>query len=251
MRECLHCKKGVTFEGTQMVCFLFWIGTIKTINGVPTYVAKSKGWFPKTEALILLTDIFGLPLVNNKLLADDFANYGWDTFVPDYLNGDAVPADGLNDPNFNLTAWSANHTEAVTLPVVLNLIEGLKQKGYNRFLTTGYCFGGKYAVRLAQRNDIKVSTMAHPSALVLPDDFNTLLEKSKVPIQINSAELDNAFNLTSQALVDSLMGDGKYKPGYNRTFFKGVAHGFAVRANLSNPIEKAAKEGAFFAAVSF
>jgi hypothetical protein len=67
--------------------------------------------------------------------------------------------------------------------------------------------------------------------------------------------------------VDSILGDGKYKPGYNRTFFLGVGHGFAVRANLvrltkccritdeqllqSDPVAKAAKEGAFFDAVEW
>lgn len=28
------------------------------------------------------------------------------------------------------------------------------------------------------------------------------------------------------------MDDGQYKPGYDSKLFKGVAHGFAVRANL-------------------
>ncbi|KAG6833266.1 hypothetical protein H0H87_009441 [Tephrocybe sp. NHM501043] len=80
------CIKGVTFEGTPK-------GVMKKINGVNTYVAKAHHPADKERALLLLTDIFGLPLVNSKLMADDFATNGFDTFIPDYLNGDPVPVD--------------------------------------------------------------------------------------------------------------------------------------------------------------
>lgn len=50
-----------------------------------------------------------------------------------------------------------------------------------------------------------------------------------------SAELDTAFTPALGEVVDGVLGDGKYAPGYNRTFFRGVGHGFAVRANLVRP----------------
>jgi len=235
------CLKGVTFEGTPK-------GFMKTINGVNTYVALAKRSRTPGRALLLLTDIFGLPLVNSKLMADDFANNGFDTFIPDYLNGDPVPAD---DPNFNLTAWLPNHGVAQTLPVIINTMAGLKKEGFKSFASTGYCFGGLYSTILTQQNLVKVATMAHPSLLTLPDDYETVLEQSHVPVQINSGTLDTTFTPDNAAIVDGIMGDGKYAPGFNHTTFVGVAHGFAVRANLSNPIEKAAKEGAFLSAVEW
>ncbi|KAF5384266.1 hypothetical protein D9615_003439 [Tricholomella constricta] len=225
------CIKGVTFEGTPK-------GVMKTINGVNTYVAKAHRPSDPRRALLFLTDIFGLPLVNSKLMADDFAANGFDTFIPDYFK-------------FNMTAWLPNHGETQTFPVLLATIEGLKKEGFKEFAATGYCFGGLYTTRLSQQNLVKVGTMAHPSLLTIPDDFTTLLANSHVPIQINSAELDVAFPPATQAIVDGILADGKYEPGYNRTFFPGVAHGFAVRANLSDPVAKAAKEGAFFAAVEW
>ncbi|GLB39751.1 putative alpha beta-hydrolase [Lyophyllum shimeji] len=182
-------------------------------------------------------------------MADDFATNGFDTFIPDYLNGDPVPVDA--DPTFNMTAWLLNHGEAQTMPVLLATIAGLKKEGFTEFASTGYCFGGLYSTRLSQENLVKVGTMAHPSLLTSPDDFNILLAKSHVPVQINSAELDTIFTPAVQAVADSILGEGKYKPGYNRTFFSGVGHGFAVRANLSDPVAKAAKEGAFFDAVEW
>ncbi|KAG6917347.1 hypothetical protein DXG01_002918 [Tephrocybe rancida] len=178
-----------------------------------------------------------------RLMADDFAANGFDTFIPDYLNGDPVPVD---DPTFNMTAWFLNHGEAQTMPVLLATIEGLKKEGFKEFASTGYCFGGLYSTRLTQQNLVKVGTMAHPSLLTVPDDFLTLLAKSHVPVQFNTAELDTALTPALQAVADSILGDGKYAPGYNRTFFAGVGHGFA-----SDPVAKAAKEGAFFAAVEW
>ncbi|KAH8915944.1 hypothetical protein BT69DRAFT_1356130 [Atractiella rhizophila] len=200
-------------------------------------------------ALIYLSDVYGLPEVNNKLLADDFAQF-FDVYAPDYLRGDPVPLSELNDPNVVefLDIWKVNHTASETFPIILDLIEGLKKQGYKRFVSTGYCFGGPHAIKLAQLNLVAASSTSHPSFLTLPDDFVDLRKSSHVPFQIN-ANVDNFFNISSQALVDRIM-DG-YKPGYVRNAFPGVPHGFAIRGNLSIPAEKEAKEAAFFDAVEW
>jgi carboxymethylenebutenolidase len=40
------------------------------------------------KAIVLLTDIFGLPLKNSKILADDLAKrVGCDVWVPDFFEG--------------------------------------------------------------------------------------------------------------------------------------------------------------------
>lgn len=46
------------------------------------------------------------------------------------------------------------------------------------------------------------------------------------------AEKDGGLTPALAGVVDGILGDGHYKPGYNRTSFLGVGHGFAVRANL-------------------
>ncbi|KAJ7367171.1 hypothetical protein DFH08DRAFT_929805 [Mycena albidolilacea] len=40
-----------------------------------------------------------------------------------------------------------------------------------KLAATGYCFGGLYTTRLVQNNTIAVGTMAHPSSLNIPTDF--------------------------------------------------------------------------------
>ena len=85
-----------------------------------TYVATPTIDYPKDKVVLFLTDVFGPQLVNAQLLADDFARSGFkvcfsffslprsqvlcdrligefaQTIVPDYLNGDPVPADAMD-----------------------------------------------------------------------------------------------------------------------------------------------------------
>ena len=77
-------------------------------------------------------------------------------------------------------------------------------------------------------NLISVAVLSHPSLLRVPEDFHELIEKSKAAVLINSCEVDPQFPLESQKIADEVLGDGKYKPGYVRTYWPGCKHGFAV-----------------------
>ena len=72
-----------------------------------------------------------------------------------------------------------------------------------------------------------------------------------MPLLINSCETDSAFPIDDQRKADEILGDGKYKPGYKRTYWPGCTHGFAVRGDLTDPKVKAGKEGAFRSAVTW
>jgi len=216
-----------------------------TINGVLTYVTLPKR-FDSTKAVVLLTDVFGLPSPDNLLLADQWAAQGFATYAPDYLNGDALPTGG------NITTWVVNHGEAQTTPPLLAVIKALKSRGVKQLAVTGYCFGGLYTVRLVQNNTIAVATTAHPSSLNVPIDFEVVKAQSHVPIEINNAELDTGFSPAVALETDAVLGNGQYPPGYFRRQFDGVGHGFAVRvANASDPVQVAAKQGAFDTSLAF
>ena len=57
-------------------------------------------------------------------------------------------------------------------------------------------------------------------------------EKAKAPLLINSCEIDPAFPIESQAVADQVLGDGAFPPGYERTYWEGCTHGFAVRGDM-------------------
>lgn len=85
---------------------------------------------------------------------------------------------------------------------------------------------------LAQENLIKAAVFTHPSPFTLPHDFTALLEKSHAACLLNSCEVDPAFPQEAQKTADEMLGDGKYKPGYKRTYWEGCTHGYAVRGDM-------------------
>lgn len=60
MSLCKHCVSGSIHEGTPK-------GKVEQIDGHDVYVATPSGDYPKDKALLFLTDVFGLPLNNNKV----------------------------------------------------------------------------------------------------------------------------------------------------------------------------------------
>ncbi|KAJ7274490.1 hypothetical protein B0H12DRAFT_1228210 [Mycena haematopus] len=146
-----------------------------TINGVLTYVSLPKKKFDPSVAVLLLTNVFGLPSPDNLLL---------------------------------VRSRALNMLHAITAP----------------------CQGGR------------MGCSGFPGIMKA---------QSHVPIEINNAELDTGFTSVVAVETDGVMGDGKYLPGYFRKQFDGVGHGFAVRANASDPVQVAAKQGAFDTSLSW
>ncbi|OSX64121.1 hypothetical protein POSPLADRAFT_1045241 [Postia placenta MAD-698-R-SB12] len=244
MSLCKECISGVRHEGTPE-------GQIEKIGGVESYVATPTGDYPKDKIVLFLTDVFGIPLINNKLLADDIARNGFKVVMPDIFNGDPIGEMDLNNASFNREAWFARHPEETWKTAVDPVVAALKEQGVTRFGTTGYCFGAPPAWYLACKNESHVTVVSHPSRLKIPDDLEKYKTESKAPLLINSCEVDRAFPLEAQASADEVLGGGKFGPGYERTYWEGCTHGFAVRGDLSNPKVKEGKEGSFKATVEF
>jgi len=82
----------------------------------------------KTRAVVLLTDIFGLPLVNSKLVADEISNkLDCDVWVPDLFNG--KPLFGVDEltplvptkPGTKVPIWSILKVFTILLPRVFRM----------------------------------------------------------------------------------------------------------------------------------
>ncbi|KAG1738862.1 Alpha/Beta hydrolase protein [Suillus paluster] len=244
MSLCKHCIQGVRHEGEPL-------GKLETIGGVPCYVATPAVDYPKDKVILFLPDVFGIELINAKLLIDDFGNNGFKVVGIDYLNNDALPADALNSPTFDLGKWFGGHGADKTRPPLDKVIAALKEEGVTKFGATGYCFGGRYVFDLALENVIQCAVTSHPSLLKIPDDLKKYLADAKAPLLINSCETDQQFPIAAQAQADEILGNGKFAPGYKREYFPGCTHGFAVRGDMSIPEVKAGKEGSFKASVEF
>jgi len=235
MSFCNDCFRGVRYEGTAE-------GTYEVFNGIKTYVATPKVDYPKDKAVIYLTDVFGLEFPNNLLLSDDFARNGFKVYAPELFEGDPVAPDAFTTGKFDYSLWVTKHTPEHTGKRVSQLIEGLKGQGVTIFGATGYCYGARLTFDLAFENIIKAAVVTHPS-LFKPEHLDIYIEKSKVPLLINSCEDDEMFPKSAGEAADKKFAN--FAPGYRRTYYEGASHGFAVRGDVSKPAVKAAKEDSF------
>jgi dienelactone hydrolase len=241
--SCSDCVAGTEYKGTPQ-------GVLETIGGVQCYVTTPTVDYDKTKVLLLFTDMFGITLSNNKLLVDDFAKRGYKTVAPDFLNGDSVPPYAMNNPAFSVKEWVQKHLPDVTRPPIDNVIAALKEQGIQKFAVTGYCFGGKYALDIGTENIANVVVIAHPSQVKVAN-FTTYYGTSHAPLCLEVSDTDAELSLEDQLLIDEMFGDGKFTPGYQRDCFANMAHGFAVRGDMLDPNQLAAKKGSFDNAVGW
>ncbi|CCM02588.1 uncharacterized protein FIBRA_04691 [Fibroporia radiculosa] len=254
MSLCEHCTKGVRHEGTPE-------GHIEDIGGVECYVATPADDHAKDKVVLYFTDILGHRFLNHHLMADDFAQNGFWVVIPDILNNDGVTPDVLDGGKLDIPAWLARHGQETVKPILENVMAALRDSGVERFAAIGFCFGARPAIDLAFSNNISVCIVSHPSLWKMPDDMEAseigsymhanYRAMSKAPLLLNTAEIDTAFPKEQQAQADEVLGGGNFEPGYERTYWEGCAHGFAVRGSLDNPRIRVGKEGAFKASVLF
>lgn len=237
------CVTGVQHEGEAK-------GTFITIGDVKTYIAEPASK-DHSKAILFLTDAFGLDLINNFLMADDFAAQGYFVVMPDLFQGDPVPGKFLLENNvssFDFRPWAGKHGVELVDPVVKGAITAMRETmGVQRIAAVGYCFGAKSVTRFLDAksgSQVDVGYVAHPSLTTIEE-----FEAMNGPFAISAAETDHVFQPEYRHQVEELLRK-KGEP-YQITLYGGVVHGFAVRADLGDKTQVVAKENAFQQAVSF
>ncbi|KAK3314431.1 dienelactone hydrolase family-domain-containing protein [Apodospora peruviana] len=219
------------------------VGTEIVVENSTFYVSETKCKKPKIGVLYL-TDAFGIQFVNNKLLADSFARAGYLTVAPDMFNNDPAPFD-LATPGFNATEWTLRHNPTAIHPILAKAVAYLRSKNHvTKVAVAGYCFGGRYSFRmLAAGLGVDVGFSAHPSLL---EDGEILAVQG--PISLAAAEIDAMMPPARKSAIEAMLASQVAQP-YQVSLYGGTAHGFAVRANISDPEQKFGKEAAFYQAV--
>ena len=228
------------------------VGTEEVHNGYNLYITKPPGHTKATKAVLYLTDVFGIQLPQNKLLADSFARAGFLTVAPDLFGGAPAPGD-INVPGFNTTAFLDQHGPDKTDPIVAAALSFMQSLGIPRIGTAGYCYGGRYAFRAAGTlgnttanttanfDAVDAVFAAHPS--LLSDDE---ISASKAPASIAAAETDSMMSVARRTEITTLLQDSGNE--YSFAVYGGTSHGFGVRANVTDPRQKFAKGEAFLQA---
>ncbi|EMR70111.1 putative dienelactone hydrolase family protein [Eutypa lata UCREL1] len=218
------------------------VGKEKVFDGINLYITGEK---TSDIAVLYLTDVFGIQLLENKLLADSFGRAGFLTVAPDLFDGEPAPVD-LNDPNFNTTKFLEDHSPEVTDPKIATAIDYLRnESGASKVAVTGYCFGGRYSFRfLAEGKGADVGFAAHPS--LLEDAEITAIAGA---VSVAAADGDTLMPPARRTEIEAALLDTGLE--YSFSLYGGTQHGFGVRANVSDPKQKFGKEQAFFQAVTW
>ena len=110
---CGDCLTGSLHQGTPK-------GTISTIARLPTYIARPVNTRGKPGVIVIITDAFGWDFINNRLLADEYAETsGRMIYVPDFMFGTSSPTSSF----WMLIAFLGNSAPSSFLNI-LNPIDG-------------------------------------------------------------------------------------------------------------------------------
>jgi dienelactone hydrolase len=226
------------------------------------YISYPPGRNTSAKALLYVTDIFGVPLLQNKLLADSLAANDYLVVMPDLFRGDAISVEE-QEAGLNLTDWIGQHPPAKIDSILNTTIEYMRSEfGVEKIGGLGYCFGGKYVPRfLTASGGIDVGFIAHPSSLteqeiggikkgisIAAGSKWIFLCICRVKLLIVSA-LDNSFNSTAKARAESILSSNNVT--FQSNLYYGAPHGFAVRVNQSIPVHAYAKQASFVQAVTW
>ncbi|PYH89487.1 alpha/beta-hydrolase [Aspergillus ellipticus CBS 707.79] len=266
-----ECIRGTIHAGRPT-------GTVEPLHGLDVYVTGNR---TNPRAIIVIySDIFGIPLPNNRLIADAYAASGeYLVYLPDFFQGDPVPLNSVDvllpvdanqqstfakytgmlalAPSFML--WLTRHRKAATHTVCTDFLARLRRDTppERKIGMVGFCWGGKYALRAGrERNMITVGTgpeekkvplidaivALHPSHVVMPEDVVDLV----VPTTCGWGLEDQGVKIALKGEMEQLHAEEKKKgrqlPEIVHKVYKPGRHGFAVRGNPDDPLERACLE---------
>jgi dienelactone hydrolase len=80
--SCPDCFSGNVHEGSPK-------GQITTLHGLDAYVSEPAEGTPVKGLIIIIPDAFGWEFVNNRILADHYAEKGsYKVYLPDFMKGE-------------------------------------------------------------------------------------------------------------------------------------------------------------------
>ncbi|KAF2736451.1 dienelactone hydrolase family protein [Polyplosphaeria fusca] len=236
MSDC--CKSGFAWGGKPE-------GSETKIAGINSYVTGTS----KKAAILIVHDIFGWTFTNTRVIADHFAKEADATvYLADFFGGEVITVDMMTNPKkqaaFDVAAFLQRNGKEPRWPEIKGVAEALK-KEYPKVGAMGYCYGGWAVFRLgAGTGLVDVISTAHPSMLEKSE-----IDAVKVPVQILAPENDERY------LPELKEYSNKVIPTlgvpYEYVYFPGVNHGFAIRGDQSNKLQKESLERAKNSASKF
>lgn len=240
------------------------LGHFETLFDVETYVTR--GTATSNSTIVFLTDDFGLNLVNNKLLADQYASKtGLRVLVPNLLPNGGLPLSTIRLAEklaasvqwYNLfgharRAWSGLKITIIlagfsfkvrrTFPSVLNYVRAVRASlplG-SKLGIAGICLGGQWSSRLCAEHAtegggshlVGAHFTAQPSN-VDPGEFARLANRFKVPQSLALGDRDADLPIDQAHDLETNLRR-VYRDNLDRLevrIYEGCGRGFALRVD--------------------
>ncbi|OBT96135.1 hypothetical protein VE01_06922 [Pseudogymnoascus verrucosus] len=253
------------------------LGTILSISGTSTYLTlppNTPTATPHPRALLYLTEGYGTLLPNSQLLADHLSLLlNCPVIMPDQFRNEPFPMvkpPGWDDEAAFIRLQTDHHPGTVD-PMLEKVLEWMQRPvghaegglgGVVRVGAIGYCFGGRYVMRLLAEGKIEAGVVNHPSFFTL-DEVSALGRpaggkeegegggKVKVwkPLAIFAAEEDDILPEGKRRATEDRLKEGGVT--WVCTTYAGTLHGFSVRGDLNDPVVKFARDSALDGAVKW
>lgn len=213
------------------------MGKEEILHGLNTYIIGNRS--SPRGVIVIYSDVFGLGLPNNKLIADAYAKSGeWLVYLPDFFKGDPlglkiadllVPVNAAKQSKLgkytgllakapSFVMWMTRHKEEPTNKVCMDFLEALRRSTptTQKIGMVGFCWGGKYAIRAGLESNkiefegskvplVDAVVALHPSHLTVPDDVETL----SVPVSYGWGLEDTAVSFEQKAKVENVSSMAK------------------------------------------
>ncbi|EFI27598.1 hypothetical protein CC1G_15634 [Coprinopsis cinerea okayama7 len=225
-----QCVKGAQYRGIAK-------GWNVTIAGIPTYYSKPpfnwfKPWGTPDKVILFYSDVYSVFSPNNFMLMDWYASKGYHVIGLDYFFGQPAQNFNLTDP-VEIENWVT--AQKVHVPVNAELRPTLHPARNTKFVSVGYCFGAPYSIEAAATNSVLAGALAQPAFLTESHFYNV-----QKPFMLSLAEIDMTFPTEARnRAMDILAAEKKV---HFAQIFGGTEHGFATRADLTDPGAAWAKE---------
>ncbi|KAK1763643.1 dienelactone hydrolase [Phialemonium atrogriseum] len=258
--SCPDCFSGAVHEGIPR-------GKVIKFHDLNTYITEPADGREVKNIIVIIPDAFGWEFVNNRILADHYADKGhYRVYLPDFMLGHASPLwmigtmrTLMNPGNvfkklyavpiaiYGIAPFLFFNRQARSYPIVKKFFAALrKNEGANLSVgAAGFCWGGKLTVLLAADADlvdgkplIDAGFTGHPSRLDIPAE----IEAIKKPVSFACAENDSQLPKEQADKIAAIVeAKGEGEKG-EVVWYAGCGHGFCVRADSG--FEDVAKQAA-------
>ncbi|EXJ81932.1 hypothetical protein A1O1_07999 [Capronia coronata CBS 617.96] len=234
--SCPDCFRGGVHAHSEPT------GTIETVHGMRTYIAGGSDSARSKSTILYLPDAFSLKLVNNKILADQYASAtGCRVLIPDVVPNGGLSPDLMPSmeiamaPLEKRTVGGVLHKIWITLTLLPHVVPfilfGRPHKVYSQILAyaraikaelplggklgvAGFCWGAWPSTKLCtepateggSERLIDAQFNGHPSFISdTPEMVVDAIKKFKVPYACAVAEIDMQFNAEVAAKTEALV----------------------------------------------